>query len=533
MNKNRSLIRKFFRKLLTVIFFSGIPFLFSSSGVYAQGYWTKPEEWKVEELPFTKNNNSNWLFDAGAHLRLSYNHVRNTVDLNSGDNNDKTSYLGAAYDFTFDVKHLSGSEVYLFIERRGRADYDAPITGTRSIDSLFGRYHWYHDSDLTPRLREYYVDIPLTPSQDVHYKLGLYPYAREVGHGIALGGKYENYGSTISGFTEPFDWNLHWEKEDLNNRIHLGKVIDHEKGNRFNDTEAYFSAGDITFKIWEHEWQFYLGWLHDRTTPRARSNLFNNTVRREDLVTPGQYLQLKLDKVNLGFEAARNMGEAKGLDGTRDIKHQGYLLVGDASYDLGSFKPKTKLVVASGNKFDETNYNEISLSSDKNKAFSVFSPLNTNLTDTHYQKQFGPYVAMAGGYAVNFGVARPGTFSDPFLFENIIAATLGFDYTPYDKIYLGMDYWHLRSKEAGYGLGANGNPQRFSKDLGHEIDLFASYQVTPSMKISLLTGYFFPGDYYKEVRTDTSATNVFAPTPRRDGNASPAFQVELGFDFTY
>ena len=533
MNLNSLPHNKFCTKssILTVLL--GASLLFSLSVVHAQSYWTKPEEWKEQQPSFPKSNERNWVFTPGAHLRLSYNHVENTVDLDTRKNDDKTSYLGAAYDFTFAFSHICGLQAYMFVERRGRADYDAPIAGNRSIHSLFGRYQWYTESALTPRIREYYFKVPLNSTQDVQYKFGLYPYAREVGHGIALGGKYENYGMTTSGLTELFDWNLHWEKEDLNNRIHLGKVIDHEKVNRFNDTSAYFSAGDVTFKSGKQRWQFYAGWLYDTTPQNARSNLFNTNAKREDLITPGQYLQLQFDRLNLGFESARNFGQANGVNGTRDIKHEGYFLMGDASYDLGSFKPKTKVIVASGNKFDNRNFNQATVTGDKNRAFSVFSPLNTNLTDTHYQKQFGPYVAMAGGYAVNFGVARPGTFGDPFLFENIIAGTLGFDYTPYNKVYIGIDYWYLRSKEPGYGLDRGGAVKRLSTDLGHELDLFASYQLTKNTKVSLLTGYFMPGAYYKEIRSDTAANNIFAPTPRRDGEADPAFQVELGFDITF
>lgn len=482
-----------------------------------------------------EKESSNWAFSPGVHLRTSYNFVGNTVDLDTARNDDKTSYLGYAYDFTFDLRHLDGLEFYAFVERRGRADYDAPLTGERSIHSLFGRYHWYNQGDMTPRLREYWFDIPLTGTQDVDFKLGLYPYGREIGNRIALGGKYENYGTTASGVTELVDWNLHWEKEDLNNRIHLGKVIDFDKVNRFNDTSAYFYAGDATFKLGQQKLQLYCGWLQDRTPENSRLSKYATAVKKENLITPGGYLNLNLGSLNLGFEGARNFGRAQAVNEAKeDIEHKGYLIVADAQYKLiGAFKPKAKFIVASGNEFDETNFNQVTLSSDENNAFSVFSPLNTNLTDSHYQKQFGPYVAMAGGYAVNFGVSRPGTFGDPFIFENLVATTLGFDYTPADKVYIGVDYWWLRAKESGYGLDKNGRIKELDKDLGQEVDLFASYQLTKNVKLSALGGVFFPGDYYKEVRTDTAATNIFAPTPRRDGEANKAYQLELGMDITF
>ncbi len=486
--------------------------------------------------PLSIPQESNWSFSPGVHLRTSYNFVGNTVDLNSKNNNDKTSYLGYAYDFTLDLRHLDGAEFYAFIERRGRADYDAPLSGNRSINSLFGKYGWYRQGDMTPRLREYWAQLPLSAANDLNFKVGLYPYGRDVGNRIVLGGKYENYGLTLSGINQWGDWNLHWEKEDLNNRIHLGKVVDLDKGNKFNDTSAYFYAADTTLNLADHKLQLYMGWLHDKTPEGAgaRASKYSTAVKNEDLITPGAYLNLNFGKLSVGVEGARNFGEAKAVTSNKpDIEHKGYLWVGDANYNLGSFKPKMKVIAASGNEFDESNFNETKLSSNENNAFSVFSPLNTNLTDTHYQKQFGPYVAMAGGYAVNFGVSRPGTYGDPFIFENLVAWTFGFDFTPVDKVYWGMDWWFLKTMESAYGLDQNGRVKEFSKDLGQELDLFASYQLTENIKLSVLGGYFFPGNYYSEKRTDTAANNVFAPTPRRDGKADDAYQLELGVDITF
>ncbi len=529
--KNKKSKKVFLQPFVNIFIFLSLFALPSS--IYAQSYFKDVKDLDVEKHPFLLDE-SNWKFHSGAHLRTSYNLVNNTVDLDLANNNDKTSYLGLAYDFTFDLRHLSGLEFYSFVERRGRADYDAPLYGSRGINSLFGRYHWYQNSDLYPRLRETWLEVPVNSTKDVNFKFGLYPYGRDLGHNIALGGKYENYGLTLSGVNESLDWNVHWEKEDLNNRIHLGKVIDHEKVNDWNDTNAYFYTADTTFKLGKQRLQLYTGWLRDRTPEGARASRFSTRVKNEDLVTPGAYLKLNFDRLNLGFEGDQNLGKAKAINTAQnDIEHKGYLLVADASYDLGAFKPKTKFFMASGNRFNAQNYNELTLTSNENEAFSVFSPLNTNLTDTHYQKQFGPYVAMAGGYAVNFGVARPGTFGDPFMFENLIASTVGFDYTPLEKWYIGVDYWYLRSKEPGWGLDGNGNLKTFSKDLGQELDVFASYQITKAIKFSILSGYFFPGDYYKETRADTAANNIFAPTPRRDGEADGAYQVEFGLDIEF
>lgn len=486
-----------------------------------------------EPIPEPRIDEEDWAFHVGTHLRTSFNTLANTVDLNKEDPDDCNYYMGYAYDFTFDVRHLSGMEIYAFIERRGRADYDAPLWGEKGLNTLFGRYRWYREENVFPHIRELWIEWPLTPARDLRFKCGLFPYGREVGHKIALGGKYENYGVSLSGDSEAVDWNLHWEVEDYSNRIHLGKVpnFDIEK-NEYDVESAYFTAADATYKLGGHRIQGYFGWLRDYTSSNARDNKFATRVKEENLFTAGTYVVLNIDRLSLGFEGARNFGKAESVTDTRDdVEHRGYLIIADASYDLGSFKPKCKFFLASGNEINESN-NTFSITSDTNDAFSVFSPLNVNLTDSHYQKQFGPYVAMAGGYAVNFGVARPGTFGDPFLFENIVAYTVGFDYTPMDKVYVGVDYWYLHSKEPGHGLDSAGRAEKFSRDLGQEIDIFASYQLTPNIKLSLLGGYFFPGDYYKVGRM-AGESNAYSPTPRRDGDADGAYQLELGMDVTF
>ena len=478
---------------------------------------------------------SDWSHYLGTHLRTSYNTFNNTVDLDSRNHSDKNNYLAYVYDFTVDLRHTAGPEIYAFVEKRGRADYDAPLWTEKPLNTVFGQYHTYVNTDMFPRLREFWMDMPLLPAKELSVKGGLYPYGREIGHRIALGGKYENWGLTVSGQNEFFDWNFHWEKEDINNRIHLGKVIDFDKVVGYNDTFANFFAWDGTIKYGKQRLQLYTGWLRDHTSEFARSSLFTSQVKNEDLITPGLYADLHFGKLGFGFEGARNIGTAYSADKARfhDVKHEGYMCIWDAKVDMGSFKPKAKLFMMSGNKANEIANGVFAITSDRNRAFSVFSPLNTNLFDTHYQKQFGPYVSMAGGYSTNFGVARPGTFGDPFVFENLVAPTVGFDYTPLDKVYFGMDYWYLRSKENGFGLDEFRRFRKYPKELGHEMDFFASYQWTKNVKLSLLSGVFFPGKYYKNKRSDPPFTNAFSPAPRTDGDADAAFQFELAMDVNF
>ena len=93
--------------------------------------------------PYTQKL-SDWALHLGTHLRTSYNVLGNTVDLDHKNGTDDTQYLGYAYDFAVDLRHISGIEVYSFIERRGRADYDAPLASSQPIKTIFGKYHLYN-----------------------------------------------------------------------------------------------------------------------------------------------------------------------------------------------------------------------------------------------------------------------------------------------------------------------------------------------------------------------------------------------------
>lgn len=47
-----------------------------------------------------------------------------------------------------------------------------------------------------------------------------------------------------------------------------------------------------------------------------------------------------------------------------------------------------------------------------------------------------------------------------------------------------------------------------------------------------MTGMFFPGKYYHEKRDDEDISGL-APAPRYDGDADPAYQIELATEITF
>jgi hypothetical protein len=169
---------------------------------------------------------------------------------------------------------------------------------------------------------------------------------------------------------------------------------------------------------------------------------------------------------------------------------------------------------------------DAAFSSQKNRAFSVYSPLNTTLADSVYPGFTDmPLVAMGNGWGLNYGISRPGTFNDPRLLDNLILFNVGSDFQISEKISLSLDWWRLQCVERGIGT-LNGSAIELSRNLGDEIDASLNYAVHKNVSLSLGAGYFFPGAYYKETRDDTSGS-LLTPFVRGDGGKSGAYQVEL------
>jgi len=77
-----------------------------------------------------------------------------------------------------------------------------------------------------------------------------------------------------------------------------------------------------------------------------------------------------------------------------------------------------------------------------------------------------------------------------------------------------------------------GENKKLSPDLGNEFDLSVNYELNKNITLSLLSGYFLPGDYYYEERDDTGGS-LFSPFVRGDGQANSAYQIELSLTVTF
>lgn len=465
------------------------------------------------------------------YLRNDLVTLKNFVDLDSANSDDTTTYLGIDYSLAFlsEFKNRN-AKFYLKLERNGPFDYDAPLFVHNTLNSS-GVIEKYRNDELLPQLEEFWLDIPLRDS--LRFKSGLYTYG--VGNGFALNGSYENYGFTLYQELKNATWRIYYCRPDIVYKNHLGPRIrqEEEQGIDYEHNATNFFATDVKFEAGKNTLWPYLGVLADYTSSGKRTNVFSAPIKKDILGTLGLAWDLKLDKLLLKVEAARNFGEAESGDPTyKDVQHRGWLAYTQINYNLDKFSPAFSFLVCSGNKVGLDEAGSSALTSGKNRAFSYFSPLNKNLEDSisGYNSDARPIVAMGAGYGLNYGIPRPKTFyaSD---FDNLLMPSVGFDFNATEKLCLGLYGYYLRAFEKGVGT-FDGVTKYLSRDLGYEVDLFIDYQLNKNVLISFLGGYFFPGRFYRQERDDIGGS-LFTPYVRGDGKTDSAYQVELAVEFKF
>jgi hypothetical protein len=462
------------------------------------------------------------------YLRTDLVSFKNVVSLDSHNKDDQTTYLGIDYSFAVNGEFKnSGNKFYLKLERNGPYDYDAPLFIHNTLINSGGRVEKYRNAELLPQIEEFWLDTKL--GSNFGLKAGMFIY--EAGNGFSLNGGYENYGVTLYHQTQNIFWRLYYCRPDLVYKNILGPHIPQEEvqGQRYEPNAANFFATDVKITAGKQTFWPYVGMLADYTSNGKRDNLFAAPIKKDLLGTFGVAWEYAADNFTLKLEAARNFGYAQSQDSEyKDIQHTGYMFYSGLEYVLGKFVPELQFLLCSGNKATldmEGNPDGLYVSG-KNRAFSYSSPTNRYLSDAVSSSNVDmlPIVAMGGGYGLNYGVPRPGTFYSGD-FEDLIMPSIGFDYNFTDKLCVGLYGYYLRAFNRPVGA-LDGEGKYLSQDLGMEADLFVDYKVNTQLTVGFLGGYFIPGKYYKEKRDDEDGS-PFSPYLRGDGNANNAYQFEF------
>ncbi|MCX5696786.1 MAG: hypothetical protein NTU54_02235 [Candidatus Omnitrophica bacterium] len=459
-------------------------------------------------------DNKNLTFNILPYLRTDVVTLKNNIGLDSRNKDDSSTYFGVDYSLGFDLKFKdSGPEAYLKLERNGPYDYDAPLFIRNTLRTSTAQAERYRGNELLPHVEEFWYDTPLF-ELPLRLKSGLFAY--HAANDLAVPASYENYSLSLYRENENLKWHFYYCKPDLVNKSYLGPRIkqEREQGIHYTPNKANFFATDAVFTFKNNSLQPYVEVLSDGSGD-SRANLFSTPTHNDLLGTLGLAWNSTFDKLSIAIETARNFGKVQSSDENfKDVEHCGYLLYADAAYNFERIIPHSRFVLASGNKVttDMVDNGDEVLTSGKNRAFSAYSPFNTNLLDSIYPDANNlPLVAMGAGNGLNYGINRPTTFGDPRLFV--------------------LDWWYLRAMERGVGT-FEGSSKMLSPDLGNELDLSFNYELNKNITLGLLSGCFLPGRYYKEDRDDTEGS-LFTPFVRGDGEADPAYQIELSCTLTF
>ncbi len=458
----------------------------------------------------------------------------NTVDLDHRNTDDRSASIGFDYSLGLGYTHKDdGLRAYLKIERNGPFDYSAPLWVSNALLTSGGRIEAYRDDELLPQLEELWVDVPWRDRFRV--QAGLTSYV--VGLGMSLNGSYENIGVKLYREAEPFSWHLYYCRPDAHLKNHLGARIrqDEEQGIDYHPGAINFWAADLSWRR-ERLWlQPYCGVLSDYTAAGKRDSLWGAPVKHDILGTAGFALTYEAAPFAFKAECARNFGVAQSGDPSfKDIQHQGYLVYGRVAYGKERVVPFGEFLVCSGNAVTEEEVlaQDATLSRGKNRAFSVFSSLNQAQGDSIGQESCDakPLVAMGSGWGLNYGVPRPGTFgaSD---YDNLLMPSLGCEVSLTDAVLVTVQGYYLRCFARGVGMW-EGEPRALSAELGYEVDVTLDYQMNERALVSLLAGYFIPGNFYRERRDDVDGS-LLTPFVRGDAKADAAYQVELSLEWTF
>lgn len=473
------------------------------------------------------------------YLRNDVVSFKNVVGLDSHNKDDHTTYFGIDYSFGLSLNlKPQDQRFYLKLERNGPWDYDAPIFIHNTLMvSGPSRIEAYRGDELLPQVEEFWFDLPLFDSP-LRLKAGLFPY--EIGKGYAQGtGSFENYSLNLYQPGDNFTWRFHYFRPDLSYKTRLGPKIRQEidEGISYDHNAANYFALDATFIRDKNKFQPFVGVLLDHTSAGKRTNLFAAPVHKETLGILGLDYDTEIRDLSLGFELARNFGQGKSASADfKDIQHKGYLFYTNASYEIAKFSPHCQFLFSSGNKVTTEMVDEglEEFPGGANKAFSIYSPLNTNFFDSLSPSIDSlPLVFFGWGNGLSYGMGidRPSTLADDVVLENLIMPSFGFDYNFTDKFSVAVDWWYIKANEKGIGT-LGGFAKELSRDLGQEVDVSFYYDINQNINISLCAGYFSPGKYFKEERDDTDGS-LFTPFVRGDGHANSAYQVELSVEFNF
>ena len=210
---------------------------------------------------------------------------------------------------------------------------------------------------------------------------------------------------------------------------------------------------------------------------------------KDDIYWAGVWAGFMAGPAKLGVDAIYSFGKKdRSYTGQADQDYSGYYLKVDGSVNLGGPTLNFLSVYASGDNDSSDNKIKNFAYADSNARYPSLGALlpgqgpnllywgNGIATEEYAQVLLPPsgYSAYEGGYSLG-------------RWFTMVGATV-----PVDKLKLVAKYWYLQTAEK-FPTASNYR----NKNIGHEVDLEAHYQMTPNLTLSVEGDYLFAGDYFK------------------------------------
>ncbi len=434
-------------------------------------------------------------FDFNGNLMLGNFFLNNNIS-----NESKLLYPGYLYNLNFYLKNNSFNLV-LSLKNATASGYAIPIYN-KGIETIYMKTSKTQIEDFIPYVNRLFFNLS-TSNKKIKFKVGLFKEKNQFFY--LLNNKYSNYGISLSLDNFNYEAKLHFELPDYNNKWVLGKRNYAGKSFIFNHTKAKFYSLYLGKMIKGFSIAYYVSYLNDNTDPEYRTGMLQGSVFQDKLYTTAITVNFGHPLFFTKIEFLKNFGNS--LSKLRKIKHKGHLFYFDQYFFTGIVNLGFELIYATGPKLSKSQYGEPQWNFD-NYSFSFYSPFNLNLFDTRYPFYYSSIISGGGGYGLNYGIPRPGIFSDPHLIENVKIYKLYFEVPFRENFSLLLNYYWLRTYFPPLGM-FNNEIIKLPSQLGREFDIIAFYKFNKVITSNLLFGYFKKGAYYKAKRDDNNPWGIY------------------------
>jgi hypothetical protein len=260
------------------------------------------------------------------------------------------------------------------------------------------------------------------------------------------------------------------------------------RGNSDSDSDIYFL--ELSKKTQAYDFGVYGAYGRDHRETDVNAPVTGTTTTaltyKDDIYWTGLWAGFKAGPVKLGVDAIYSFGTRdRSYTGQSDIDYSGYYLRANGSMNLGGVILDVMSTYTSGdNDSSDDEFNHFAYL-DSNARYPSLSALYPSPNLLYWGngiavEEYAQILLPASGYSSYDGGYSLGRWF------TMVGATI-----PVDKLKFIAKYWYLQTAEE-FPTALNYR----DKNMGHEIDLEAHYQLTPNLTVAVEGDYLIAGDYF-------------------------------------